>query len=277
MIKSSLIKAFLVAAVALFCLTGNASAVIQEVNGMGTITSMDKSAGTINISSQYQFTISYTGSTPNEQWIPATETEVTGNAPDSKAFEIFETGDPVRYIILGGTGGDYLGIAKIDKISGDAEISAIVGDIDRMIFKPLADGFAVTAEPDPNCAECSGTTCTASSAAVTVSKDGNILSESTLLPGHFADVTDEPKTFELYIKFVKGEGLSSTCNPDAPMMMGGPQAVSTYILEVNPVAAAPVQETTAAEATPTATPQSGIAGIICLIGVLAAMAVISRK
>ncbi|UUX91629.1 hypothetical protein [Methanoplanus endosymbiosus] len=277
MSKSNLIKAFLVAAVALLCLTGSASAVIQEVNGMGTITSMDKGAGTISINSEYQFTISYTGSTPNEQWIKATETEVTGNVPDDKAFEIFKTGDPVRFIVLGGTGGDYLGIAKIDKISRDAEISAIVGDIDRMIFKPLADGFIVTAKPDPNCAECSGTVCTASSAAITVSKDGNILTEATLVPGGFADVTDEPNTFELCITFVKGEGLASTCNPDAQIMMGGPQAISTYILEIKPVAE-PVQETaTATEATPAATPQSGIAGIVCLIGVLAAMAVISRK
>jgi len=275
MIKRYLFRAFLITAVALLCFTTGASAVIQEVNGMGTITSMDKDAGTININSQYQFTISYTGSTPNEEWIKATETEVTGNVPDSKAFEIFRTGDPVRFIILGGTGGNYLGIAKIDKISRDAEISAVVGEIDRMIFKPLADGFAVTAKPDPNCAECSGTTCTASSAAVKVSKDGNLLSESTLTPGDFADVTDEPNTFDLYIQFVEGEGLSSVCNPNEPMM-GGPQAISTYILEIKPVAAT-VQETPTAEATPTATPQSGIAGIICLIGVLAAVIIISRR
>lgn len=276
MIKNNLIKAFLVAAVALLCLTGSASAVIQEVNGMGTITSMDKSAGTISINSQYQFTISYTGSTPNEEWIPATETEVTGNAPDDKAFEIFKTGDPVRFIILGGTGGDYLGIAKINKITGSAEISAIVGDIDRMIFTPLEGGFAVTAEPDPNCAECSGTTCTASSAAITVTKNGNTLTDKSFLPGEeFADVTNNPEDYDFYIQFVKGEGLASTCNPDASMMMGGPQAVSTYVLEITPGVA--VQETPSTEATPTATPQSGIAGIICLIGVLAAMAVISRK
>jgi hypothetical protein len=276
MIKSSLIKAFLVAAVTLLCLTGSVSAVIQEVNGMGTITSMDRSAGTIDISSQYQFTISYTGSTPNEEWIQATGTEVTGNVPDDKAFEIFKTGDPVRFIILGGTGGDYLGIAKINKISRDAEISAIVGEIDRMIFKPLADGFSVTAEPDPNCAECSGTTCTASSAAITVTKNGKTLTEKNFLPGEeFADVTGNPQDYDIYLKFVKGEGLSSVCSPNEPMM-GGPQAISTYVLEITP-GVAPVQETTATEATPTATPQSGIPGIVCLIGVLAAMAVISRK
>ncbi|MBN2735073.1 MAG: hypothetical protein JXQ82_09485, partial [Methanomicrobiaceae archaeon] len=231
-LKRILILAVTIALAALFCMP--ASAVIAEVNGMGTVSSVDTEQKTITITTEYQFSTTYSESEPISEWIASDViSTVTGTVPDESAFDTFKTGDPVRYIILGGDGGTYLGIAKITEISSKALITDIIGDPDRLVFKPLQGSYILSAESDANCAECTGTTCTASSADIKVVKTGETLVEKSLLPGEsYSYSTYDPLDYDISVKFIEGEASSDVCQTSSFGMMTGPQAVSVYEIHI---------------------------------------------
>lgn len=242
---------------ALLFIFSPAGAVILEANGMGKISDINVSEKTITVYSEYQFATSYSGSTPLSEWIASDAGNVTGVVPDISAFDTFSVGDPVRFIILGGSGGTYLGIAKITELSGKAKVTDLTGDPEREVFKPLAGDYILKTSPVPNCAECLGTVCTASSADVTVIRSGETLTNSGLLPGEsYEYTTQNPKDFDISVKFIKGESPADICKSTGSFgKMTGPQAVSVYEIHISPGVLPTAEETkqpspSATEATP---------------------------
>ncbi|MBP2134541.1 hypothetical protein J2128_002512 [Methanomicrobium sp. W14] len=254
-----------------------ASAVLQEINGMGTIVSVNQDENTIAIDSEYQFVTSYSGSMPISEWIASTIIgNVTGTVPDDAAFETFSVGDPVRFIVLGGDGGTYLGIAKITNISADAVVTDIIGDPDRTVFRPLEGGYMLKTMSVPNCDECSGTTCTASSASVTIIKSSENITQTSLLPGDiYIYNTHNPDEYDISVEFVKGEGLSSTCQTATFQQISGPQTVSVYVIHItkgiSDETTVPTESTT-----PSATQSPGF-GIFTVFGAMTTFAVFIAK
>lgn len=269
-----LLWAALIASV--FLLFAPAAAVILESNGMGTVSGINTTEKTITIYTESQFATSYSGSTPISEWIASDAGNVTGIVPDDSAFETFAIGDPVRYIVLGGSGGTYLGIAKMTEVSATAQITDLIGDPDRLIFSPFEGSYVLKTESVLNCAECSGTTCVASSASVTVIKSGETLAEKSLLPGgEYAYLTDDPLDYDISLKFVEGEAASDICKSTGSFgSAAGPQAVSVYEIHITPgfLPLGPGPEIT--ESTTPAPTQSPGFGIFAFLSAAAAGAVL---
>ncbi|WOF15354.1 hypothetical protein F1737_00985 [Methanoplanus sp. FWC-SCC4] len=271
-------KACIVGAVlllsALFALP--VSAVIQETNGMGTVFSVNDLEKTITINSGYQYTITYSGSTPNEEWIESTQKQVTGTVPDDSALDTFKAGDPVRFIILGGDGGRYLGIAKMTEVSPKARVTDLIGDPDRMIFKQLTGGYILSTETDPICSECTGTTCEAAFSNIKVVKDSVTLTEEKLLPGKsYIYETKNPEDYDFSILFVKGEAAANICSSTKDMMMTGPQPVSVYEIHITP-GKLPATKTPAAETQAPTQESPGFAFLITATAIAGAVLFIKR-
>lgn len=99
---------------------------------------------------------------------------------------------------------------------------------------PLIGNYGHGPNATPDCAQCTGTTCTAKSSDVTVYSFEKNVFEKTLKPGEsfFSNARNDGSS--VTVKFVKGQALSSSC-PQVPAgMVGGIQPVSVYIVSLVP-------------------------------------------
>lgn len=222
-----------VAAVFLLCLAMPVSAVILEVTCKGTVSTVDIAKNTLTIKNPLQYGCEYPASgDPVCTWTPMTQSSLTGTVPDPAAFTVFSGAENIVATSLGGAGEEWITLAKI---YGDKEteqyVTDIVGDPGTVPLPLIAD-YSVETTTVPDCTACTGTTCTAKEAAVTVKISGVSVMEKTLSPGESFTYNGRNDGSSVTVKFVSGEAAAQSCAGNAGMT--GPQAVSDFVIDITP-------------------------------------------
>jgi hypothetical protein len=223
----------IVAALFLCCMTVPVSAVIQEVTLKGTVATLSPTTNTLTIEHPQQYGCSYpaTGA-PVCTYTPMSVEVLTGTVPDAAAFSIFTNGDPVVATSIGGAGKTWITLAKLFGSRPNEElVTDIVGDFST-IQTPLIGNYALDATTVPDCAACTGTTCTAQSSNVKVMAEGREVFAQALKPGETLNYNGRNDGSSVAVTFVKGQALSSICPGNAGM--AGYQAISVYVVKIVP-------------------------------------------
>jgi hypothetical protein len=225
---------FTVIAVLFLCLICvPAGAVMLEVTVKGSVATISPTKNTLTVDNPLQYGCSYPATgVPVCSYIPINKSTLTGIVPDVAVFTVFNTGDPVVATSIGGPNETWITLAKLFGSRPNEElVTNIVGDIGT-IPTPLIGNYTLDTSTVPNCSACSGTTCTATSATVKVKSDGNGVLERTLLPAESLSYNGRNDGSSVYVRFVKGQALSTTCPGQAGMT--GSQAISVYVVKVVP-------------------------------------------
>jgi hypothetical protein len=231
--KQKQILPFIVILIFCILLPIPAGAALLEVTVKGPVDTISPSKNTLTIENplQYGCNSPATG-LPACSYIPINKSALTGTVPDAAAFAIFNIGDPVIATSIGGPGETWITLAKLYGSRPNEElVTDIVGDI-RTIPAPFIGEYALDTSTTPDCSVCSGTTCTATSATVKVKSKGIIVLERTLNPGDSLSYNGRNDGSGFYVRFVKGQALSTEC---PGMAIGtGSQAVSVYVVKIVP-------------------------------------------
>ena len=238
---------------ALFLCSLPSAAVILEVTVRGTVAGTDKAANTLTIAGPAQYGCSYPAvGQPACSYTPMANATLTGTVPADSAFSLFSAGDPVVATSTGGPGGTWIALGKLTGPGDDSTVTEIVGD-PAAIPVPLAGGYSLGLQTEPDCTTCSGTTCTAASSSVRVMSGTTILMAQDLAPGHSMTYSGRNDGSGVSVTFVKGQASSSTCAGRAPGMTG-PQAISVYLVHVVPPIGSVATAVQSSAATPSPTP-----------------------
>jgi hypothetical protein len=226
-----------------------AAAAIQEVTVSGTVAGYSVANTTLTIADPAQYGCTYPANgTPGCRYTPLADTTLTGTVPDTSAFSIFSPGDPVVATSLGGMGGHWIAIAKLYGTAPDKSVTDIVGDPSK-IPEPLAGGYSLILSPRPDCTACSGTTCTAAAANVSILSTKTLVSSGELAPNATSTYSGRNDGSGISVTFVRGQASSSSCSEEKNLM-AGPQPVSVYIVHVIPPIGSGGQAVQTASATP---------------------------
>jgi hypothetical protein len=179
-------------------------------------------------------------------------TNLTGTVPDASAFSVFNPGDPVVATSLGGAGGQWIAIAKLTGTAPDKTTIDIVGD-PSSVPVPLAGGYSLDLSTKPDCTACSGTTCTAAAANISILDQKTLRSSGDHPPNASTTYSGRNDGSSVTVTFIKGQASSASC-PEREVMMTGPQPVSVYIVHVVPPIGSGVQAVQTLSATPAGTP-----------------------
>ena len=239
---SRMFQTNLILAALIICLIAvPAGAVIQEVTVKGTVDTVNQPKNTLTIANPERYGCDYpaVGSGPVCTWAPIVESRVTMSritspVPDAAALKLFKPGDTVIGTATGGAYDTWITLAKLYGSRPNEEfVTDIVGDV-RTIPVPLVGNYVLDAKTAPDCAICSGTSCTAASSDVIVTVNGRVVAEQVLTPGGTLMFNGRNDGSSISVTFVKGQALSGTC-PQAQMgMVGGIQPISDYIVSVVP-------------------------------------------
>jgi hypothetical protein len=230
-----------------------AAAVIQEVTVSGTVSEHSYANNTLTIANPAQYGCSYpAGGSPVCSYTPMNITSLTGTVPEASAFSVFNPGDPVVATSLGGAGGTWMTIAKLSGTAPDKTVTDIVGD-PTTVTMPLAGDYSLELSPKPDCTACSGTTCTAAAANVSILDKKTVRSWGDLVPNASTTYSGRNDGSSITVTFVKGQASSSSCSEEKTMMTGL-QPVSVYIVHVVPPIGSGVQAVQTPSATPSGTP-----------------------
>lgn len=226
------------------------AAVIQEITISGSVSSLHREDNTIIIANPAQYGCSYpAGGTPVCSFTPMNHPSLTGRVPDESAFSIFGPGDPIVATSLGDAGGVWITLAKLSGTAPDKTVTDIIGD-PSTIDIPLAGDYSLDLSPKPDCKACSGTTCTASTANVSILDKTTLTGWGELVPNASTTYSGRNDGSSVSVTFVKGQASSSSCS-EGKIMMTGPQPVSVYIVHVVPPIGSGVQAVQTPSATPT--------------------------
>ena len=223
----------LIAVLFLCCICVPVGAVMLEVTVKGPVATVSPPTNTLTVDNPVQYGCNYpaTGS-PVCSYTPINKSVLTGTVPDAAAFTIFKTGDTVVATSIGGAGETWITLAKLFGSRPNEElVTDVVGDIGT-IQTPLIGNYALDATTVPDCSACTGTTCTATSANVSVKSEGKDVFAKILKPGESLTYNGKNDGSSVAVTFVKGQALSSTCPGKAGMT--GPQAISVYVVKIVP-------------------------------------------
>ncbi|MEI7434656.1 MAG: hypothetical protein WCJ93_10430 [Methanomicrobiales archaeon] len=241
--KKHLVVTLFIAAAVIILAVAPVSAVVQEIVFRGTMVSMNQSAGTITVNAGYTYGCTFANNTSACSWNPATPENLTGTVPDPAVFTVLKAGDPVVATSMGGSGGTWIGVAKVFPTPGIENWLAtdIIGDPDSLPVNLAADYYFVYSTT-PECGNCTGSVCNALSAAVTLNSTDLTVLQKTLGRGEKVVYNRRNDNSSVIITFVQGQGLAEKCPGKAGMV--GLQPVSTFIIHVNQGLAAPAPTVT---------------------------------
>lgn len=234
MSRSSL--TLLIMLIAFLCLVAvPVGAVIQEVTVKGVVATVNQPGNTLTINNPAQYGCTYPSSgAPTCTWTPYYVSALTGTVPDASAFSLFKAGDPIIGTNTGGAGDTWITLAKLYGSRPNEEfITDVIGEPET-IPVPLIGSYILDLTTSPDCARCSGATCTANSSHVTVLSSGRVVAEKILLPGEMLSYNGRNDGSMISVAFVRGQALSSVCEQAQPGAIGGIQPVSDFIVKVVP-------------------------------------------
>ena len=228
-------KILIMAALFLCFVALPAGAVIQEVTVKGVVSTVNQPKNTLTINNPAQYGCTYPSSgAPTCIWTPLNLSTLTGTVPDAAVFTVFKTGDPIVGTSTGGAGDTWVTLAKLfGSRPNENFVTDIVGD-PRTIPTLLIADYSLDLSTAPDCAHCSGDTCTALSSDVTVMSRGIVVSEKVLSPGDTLEFNGRNDGSSVHMTFVNGQARSGTC-PQAQMgIVGGIQPISDYVVKIVP-------------------------------------------
>jgi len=230
-----------------------AAAMIQEVTVSGSVSELSRANNTLTIANPARYGCTYPASgAPVCSYTPIESTSLTGTVPDESAFSVFNPGDPVVATSLGGAGGQWIAIAKLYGTAPDKTVTDIVGDPSKT-DEPLAGDYSLVLSAKPDCKSCSGTTCTATTANVSILDKKTLRSSGDLTPNASTTYSGRNDGSGISVTFVKGQASSVSCS-EREIMMTGPQPVSVYVVHVVPPIGSGGQVGQTTSATPSGTP-----------------------
>ena len=149
-------------------------------------------------------------------------------------------------------GGHWIAIAKLYGTAPDKSVIDIVGDPSKIPI-PLAGDYSLDLSPKPDCTACSGTTCVASTANISI-LDGKILTGwGDLTPNGSSTYSGRNDGSSVTVTFLRGQASSASCS-EGKIIMSGPQPISVYIVHVVPPIGSDVQAVQTPSASPSGTP-----------------------
>jgi hypothetical protein len=231
--KQKFLFAFIVMLIFCIFLSVPVGAALLEVTVKGPVDTISPAKNTLTIENPLQYGCSYpTTGLPACSYIPINKSTLTGTVPDAAAFTVFNIGDQVIATSIGGPGETWITVAKLYGSRPNEElVTDVVGDL-RTIPAPFIGDYALEISTVPDCSGCSGTACTAASATVNVKSKGIKVLERSLIPGESLSYNGRNDGSSMYVRFVKGQALSTTCPGMASIT--GSQALSVYIVKVVP-------------------------------------------
>lgn len=253
--KSSVLIVLLV----LCCCVLPASAVIQEVTLKGVVKTLIPGQGILSIEKPSRYGCDYPAQgAPVCSFSSLSTNTITGTVPDEMAFTVFKEADSVVATSIGGTGGTWIALGKLAGPGADEEyVTNIVGDPAAIPVR-LAGDYVIKYTTSPDCAACSGTLCTATSATVTVLSGDIIVAEKKISPRQTFSVNARNDGSSVSVTFVEGKAPNTACpgstsGSNAGGMATGPQPVSDFIISiVPPLGYTPGSDGTVATAAPAA-------------------------
>ncbi|MBP2134427.1 hypothetical protein J2128_002393 [Methanomicrobium sp. W14] len=223
--KKSGFLLFIAAAVLCITMCTPASAVLLEEKYQGQVSLVDQSTDTITMKVAFVY--------EGGEWITYAKSSlknnlVSGTMSNPDAFKDLKQGDNIEATLMGGS--EWISIGEIGDIgSTETPLTAAYGDPSVLTSK-FYSGYTLSAEMTPDCSDCSGTVCKASSADVSVKMDGVTIETQEMLPGetHEFGWSNEDLQHVLQVKLISGEASSDSCPAYAGMV--GPQAVSDFTI-----------------------------------------------
>lgn len=209
-----------------------ASAVLLEETYMGWVSKIEPSKNIVHIYVTEVYQGDGTWLTYGKSKLP--NQIVPGTTSNPSVFTELKQGDSVEVTIMGGSGGEWITIGKIGSVGSTSKpIIACYGDPSRLI-SPFYQNYKISFTPEPDCALCEGTLCTASIASVTVERDSATVETADMFPGStHVFGWDSSYQYIPQITFVSGEADSTTCSSSSEIgMMAGPQAVSDFTIYI---------------------------------------------
>jgi hypothetical protein len=227
----SLVVIFFILALCGCCLP--AGAILQEFSFRGSVLGFSEANNTVIILATHQWRCEFDSDGPTCVWKPITPQVLTGTVPVPEVFDRITTGSQVMAGSLGIPGGTWTGIGLLMPPYGpEALLSTDLYGEPGLLPAPLVAGYGFSATLQPDCDACSGSTCTAGAANITITRDGAEVWNGVLLPGEETQYRDQSDQSGLYVKFVSGETSSRLC-PNASPAMGGPQPISVFVVHAD--------------------------------------------
>lgn len=215
------------------CIASPVSAIVQEITYRGSVTAMDPLTLTLTIRAESQYGCNYTGGQPSCGFMPIAPVQVVGAVPDEGLFNTFHNGDLVTATILGGTGGQWAGIALVVLPPGSSTYVAtdIYGD-PKTIPVALGGDYKVDYTTLPDCSSCSGSVCKALSAHVVVRSGETIVQEQSLNNGQSTRYSGRNDGSSISVLYLSGEAPGDSCPGATPVT--GMQPISNFVIHVTP-------------------------------------------
>jgi hypothetical protein len=233
----SLVIVFLILALCSCCFP--AVAILQEFSYRGSVLGYSEANNTVIILATHEWRCMFDSDGPTCTWQPITPQVLTGTAPVPEVFDRISTGSQVMAGSLGMPGGTWTGIGLLMPPYGpEALLSTDLYGDPGLLPAPLVAGYGFSATLQPDCDACTGTTCPAVAANLTIFHDGAEVWSGVLLPGEDTQYRDPSDQSGLYVKFVSGQASSRLC-PNASPAMGGPQPISVFIVHADQAGGGP--------------------------------------
>ncbi len=219
--------------VLLFCMIP-AGAAVLEVTVRGTVSDISVVNDTLTLLNPQQYGCNYGSGTsaPVCSWSPINATAITGTVPDAAAFSVFAKNDQVVAVSFGGTGGEWIALAKLYGSGPSANYATDeIGDISSLPISLVGD-YSVNGATAPNCSVCTGTICTAVSSNVTIESGAMVVASQSLVPGSSLFFNGRNDASSVNVTFINGQASSSACSGNA--LMTGVQPISDYLIFIVP-------------------------------------------
>lgn len=227
----TLVVIFLILALCSCCLP--AGAMLQQFSFRGSVLGFSETSNTVTILATHEWYCEFDSDSPTCTWRPITPKVLTGTAPATEVFDRITTGSAVMAGSLGEPGGTWTGIGLLTPPYGSEPLRStdLYGEL-SLLPAPLVAGYGISATLQPDCGNCSGSTCPSTAANFTIFRDGAEVWSGVLLPGEETQYRDPLDQSGLYVKFVEGRASSRLC-PNASPWMTGPQPLSVFIVHAD--------------------------------------------
>jgi hypothetical protein len=211
-----------------------AGAILQTFTYRGYVTSLDAGTGNLSLLATHQWRCSYNTDTMTCGWQAMTPLPLTGTVPAGATWSMIRSGQVIEASSLGMPGGHWTGIGALAPVYAEQGYfaTALIGDLHSLPV-PLIEGYSVTAVTEPDCDNCTGSTCLATYARITLARNGETVGGVTLYPGTTYQYNDEDDHSGVDVAFLSGRASASLC-PNASPFMIGPQPVSIFTVSVTP-------------------------------------------
>jgi hypothetical protein len=215
-------------------------AALPSYSFRGTVIDVSKTENTVTILATHRWGCQFDDGITTCSWISITPKVLTGTAPVPEVFDRITPGSSVMAGSLGTQGEKWTGIGILTPSYGAEPLHAtdLFGE-PGLLPAPLVAGYEITVAMQPDCGNCSGSTCVAQAANLTLSRDGAEVWSGILLPGSDAAYEDPLDGSSLSVKFVSGQASSSLC-PGVPGGIGGVQPTSIFIVHADRSGPGPV-------------------------------------